>query len=73
MYWFQVCECVVILRGIKDVSWKGAKAMMADNRFLATLMEFDKDAIGDKQVDLTFFNSNFEAWQFIHAYTIKYD
>jgi hypothetical protein len=32
------------------VSWKGAKAMMADNRFLATLMEFDKDAITDKQV-----------------------
>ncbi|MCO5597847.1 hypothetical protein L7F22_051931 [Adiantum nelumboides] len=46
----KVCECVVILRGIKDVSWKGAKAMMADNRFLATLMEFDKDAITDKQM-----------------------
>ncbi|EFJ08822.1 hypothetical protein SELMODRAFT_131043 [Selaginella moellendorffii] len=46
----KVCECVVILRGIKDVSWKGAKAMMADNRFLATLMEFDKDSITEKQM-----------------------
>ncbi|KAJ7569126.1 hypothetical protein O6H91_01G062100 [Diphasiastrum complanatum] len=46
----KVCECVVILRGIKDVSWKGAKAMMADNRFLASLMEFDKDAITERQI-----------------------
>nr|AML30863.1 axonemal inner arm dynein heavy chain 7 [Marsilea vestita] len=46
----KVCECVVILRGIKDVSWKGAKAMMADNRFLQSLLEFDKDGINDKQV-----------------------
>eukprot|EP01018_Ginkgo_biloba_P029506 Gb_13876 [translate_table: standard] len=46
----KVCECVVILRCIKDVSWKGAKAMMADNRFLASLMEFDKDAITEKQM-----------------------
>ena len=46
----QVCECVVILRGFKDVSWKGAKAMMADPRFLASLIEFDKDGITDRQV-----------------------
>ena len=46
----QVCECVVILRGIKDVSWKGAKAMMADPRFLQSLIEFDKDGITDRQV-----------------------
>eukprot|EP00898_Chlorokybus_atmophyticus_P006649 jgi/Chlat1/6986/Chrsp56S00523 len=46
----KVCECVVILRGIKDVSWKGAKTMMADPRFLSTLTDFDKDSITDKQI-----------------------
>eukprot|EP00899_Mesostigma_viride_P018540 jgi/Mesvir1/26688/Mv20468-RA.1 len=46
----KVCECVVILRNIKDVSWKGAKGMMADSRFLQTLTEFDKDSITEKQV-----------------------
>ena len=46
----QVGECVVILRGIKDVSWKGAKAMMADSQFLKSLINFDKDSITDKQV-----------------------
>lgn len=46
----QVCECVVILRQLKDVSWAGAKAMMADTNFLRTLVEFDKDSLTDKQV-----------------------
>eukprot|EP00959_Pyramimonas_sp_CCMP1952_P059499 1242782-Pyramimonas_sp.AAC.3 len=46
----KVCECVVILRNIKDVSWKGAKGMMADPRFLSTLIDFDKDALTDRQV-----------------------
>lgn len=46
----QVCECVVILRGLKDVSWLGAKSMMADPGFLKSLVEFDKDSLTDKQV-----------------------
>lgn len=46
----QVCECVVILRNLKDVSWAGAKAMMADGNFLRSLLEFDKDSLSDKQV-----------------------
>jgi dynein heavy chain len=46
----KVCECVVILRNIKDVSWKGAKGMMADPRFLSTLIDFDKDGLTDRQV-----------------------
>lgn len=46
----QVCECVVILRNVKDVSWAGAKAMMADGNFLKSLLEFDKDSLTDKQV-----------------------
>jgi hypothetical protein len=46
----QVCECVVILRNLKDVSWGGAKSMMADPYFLKSLVEFDKDGLSDKQV-----------------------
>ena len=46
----QVCECVVILRNLKDVSWAGAKSMMADPYFLKSLVEFDKDGLTDKQV-----------------------
>lgn len=46
----QVCECVVILKNLKDVSWAGAKAMMTDPGFLKSLVEFDKDGLTDKQV-----------------------
>ncbi|GLI59150.1 hypothetical protein VaNZ11_000978 [Volvox africanus] len=46
----KVCECVVILRNLKDVTWAGAKAMMADGNFLRSLLEFDKDSLTDKQV-----------------------
>ena len=46
----QVCECVVILRNLNDVSWGGDKAMMADGGFLRSLQEFDKDAVSEKQV-----------------------
>lgn len=49
----QVCECVVILRNLKDVSWAGAKSMMADTGFLKGLVEFDKDSLSDKQVAFT--------------------
>ncbi len=45
----QVCECVVILRALKDVSWAGAKSMMADPGFLKSLLDFDKDGLSDKQ------------------------
>ncbi|XP_049877279.1 dynein axonemal heavy chain 10 [Pectinophora gossypiella] len=45
-----VCECVVIIRGIKDVSWKGAKGMMADPNFLKNLQEMNCDLITWTQV-----------------------
>ena len=45
----QVCECVVILRNLKDVSWAGAKLMMADTQFLRSLVDFDKDSLSEKQ------------------------
>jgi hypothetical protein len=41
---------VVVLRGLKDVSWAGAKSMMAEGNFLRSLVEFDKDAVSEKQV-----------------------
>lgn len=41
---------MVILRGLKDISWGGAKAMMADGSFLKSLLDFDKDGLSDKQV-----------------------
>lgn len=50
--WLQVCECVVVLRGLKDVSWAGAKSMMADGNFLRSLVDFDKDSLTEKQVGL---------------------
>lgn len=50
VYVQKVCECVVFLKGGKDTSWNGAKAMMADGQFLRSLVEFDKDALSDKQV-----------------------
>jgi dynein heavy chain len=40
---------VVILRNLKDVSWAGAKSMMADPSFLKSLVDFDKDGLSDKQ------------------------
>ena len=41
---------MVILRNLKDVSWAGAKTMMADTQFLRSLVEFDKDSLSEKQV-----------------------
>ncbi|KAF7265371.1 hypothetical protein GWI33_021219 [Rhynchophorus ferrugineus] len=44
-----VCECIVILRGYKEVSWKTAKGMMAEANFLRTLQEMNCDAITQAQ------------------------
>ena len=32
-----ISECIVVMRGYKDVSWKTAKGMMAEGNFLKTL------------------------------------
>jgi len=44
-----VCECIAILRGLKEISWKSAKGMMSDPNFLRQLKEMDVDNIGTKQ------------------------
>ncbi len=45
-----VCECIVVMRGLKEVSWKTAKGMMADTNFLSSLQNFDVDGITQNQV-----------------------
>ena len=48
-----VCECIVVLKGIKEVSWKSAKGMMSEANFLKSLKEMDVDNITTKQVSTT--------------------
>lgn len=45
-----VCECIVILKGLKEISWGSAKSMMSEGGFLKSLMEMNCDAITQKQV-----------------------
>lgn len=44
-----ICECVAILRGVREISWKSAKGIMADPNFLRTLQEMNCDLITQKQ------------------------
>lgn len=44
-----VSECVAILRGVKDISWKGAKGMMSDPSFLRLLQEMNCEQITHRQ------------------------
>ncbi|KAM3867513.1 dynein axonemal heavy chain 10 [Diretmus argenteus] len=45
-----VCECVLVLRGYNEISWKSARAMMSEVNFLRGLMEMDCHSINRKQV-----------------------
>ncbi|XP_023379661.1 dynein heavy chain 10, axonemal-like, partial [Pteropus vampyrus] len=45
-----VCECILIMKGHKELSWKAAKGMMSDPNFLRSLMEIDFDSITQGQV-----------------------
>ena len=45
-----MCECIVIMRGYKEVNWKTAKGMMSDTNFLSTLKNMDVDGISSGQV-----------------------
>lgn len=45
-----VCECIVVLRGYKEISWKTAKGMMAETNFLNSLQNMDVDGILQGQV-----------------------
>ena len=45
-----VCECIVALRGYKEINWKTAKGMMAETNFLSSLQNMDVDGISQGQV-----------------------
>lgn len=45
-----VCECILVLRGYKEISWQSAKGMMSEASFLRSLMEMDCDSITNNQV-----------------------
>ncbi|XP_055846772.1 dynein axonemal heavy chain 10 isoform X2 [Episyrphus balteatus] len=46
-----VCECVAILKGLKEINWKSAKGMMSDVNFLRSLMEMDCEALTARQIN----------------------
>ena len=46
----KVCECICVIKGIKDTSWKSAKAMMSQTDFKSSLTSLDCDAITNSQV-----------------------
>uniref|UniRef100_A0AAY5K1P1 AAA+ ATPase domain-containing protein n=1 Tax=Esox lucius TaxID=8010 RepID=A0AAY5K1P1_ESOLU len=65
-----VCECILVMRGQKEISWKSAKGMMSEANFLRSLMEMDCDAINTSQVKtvrgfLKNLNTSFEEMQAI--------
>ncbi|KAG7265791.1 LOW QUALITY PROTEIN: hypothetical protein CRUP_036669 [Coryphaenoides rupestris] len=65
-----VCECILVMRGHKEVSWKAAKGMMSESNFLRSLMEMDCDAINSGQVKtvrgfLKHLNTSFDEMQAI--------
>ncbi|NXX13493.1 DYH10 protein, partial [Podargus strigoides] len=45
-----VLECVLIMRGYKELNWKTAKGMMSEANFLRSLMEIDFEGITQSQV-----------------------
>jgi dynein heavy chain len=44
-----ICECIAILRGVKEVNWKNAKGLMADPQYLFTLKNMNCNLITTKQ------------------------
>ncbi|EGF80533.1 hypothetical protein BATDEDRAFT_25191 [Batrachochytrium dendrobatidis JAM81] len=48
----KVCECICVIKGIKDVSWKSAKTMMSQTDFKSSLSLLDVDGISSNQIKL---------------------
>ncbi|KAI9351727.1 dynein heavy chain, N-terminal region 1-domain-containing protein [Zopfochytrium polystomum] len=46
----KVCECICVIKGIKDVSWKSAKTMMSQTDFKSSLSTLDVDGISSAQI-----------------------
>ncbi|XP_044053526.1 dynein axonemal heavy chain 10 isoform X1 [Siniperca chuatsi] len=45
-----ICECILVMRGYREISWQSAKGMMSEANFLRSLMEMDCDSINNNQV-----------------------
>lgn len=45
-----VCECIAIIKNVKEPGWKGAKGMMSEGGFLKSLQEMNCDIITPKQL-----------------------
>ncbi|XP_076854099.1 dynein axonemal heavy chain 10 [Brachyhypopomus gauderio] len=65
-----VCECILVMRGYKEITWRSAKGMMSEANFLRSLMEMDCDSISGSQVKkvrdrLRNLNTSFEEMQAI--------
>lgn len=48
----KVCECICVIKNIKDVSWKSAKGMMSQSDFKTSLQTLDVDGISSNQIKL---------------------
>ncbi|KAJ2996626.1 Dynein heavy chain 10, axonemal [Globomyces sp. JEL0801] len=48
----KVCECICVIKNIKDVSWKSAKGMMSQSDFKTSLQSLDVDSISSNQIKL---------------------
>ncbi|XP_009868408.1 PREDICTED: dynein heavy chain 10, axonemal, partial [Apaloderma vittatum] len=65
-----VLDCVLIMRGYKELNWKTARGMMSEANFLRSLMEIDFDGITQSQVKsiralLKNLNTTFEAMNLV--------
>ena len=47
-----VLNCIVVMKGIREISWKSAQTLMTDPRFLEMLKEMDVDNLTNKQISL---------------------
>ena len=45
-----ICNCIVIMKCIKEVNWRSAQGLMADTYFLDNLKRMDFDSLANRQV-----------------------
>ena len=45
-----ICNCIVIMKGIREVNWRSAQGLMADTNFLDNLKKMDFDSLTNRQV-----------------------
>uniref|UniRef100_H2LCS2 Dynein axonemal heavy chain 10 n=1 Tax=Oryzias latipes TaxID=8090 RepID=H2LCS2_ORYLA len=55
-----VCECILVLRGKKELNWLTAKKMMSEAGFLHSLMQMDCDSISNSHISTIKFLKNLQ-------------